>query len=64
MLLCWLWYRSGRSAIAPTLFHAAFNTVATAYFLAATDWRITLLLAAALAGAALIDPRPDRNAER
>lgn len=43
-ILCWLYFRSGRSVIAATLFHASFNVVATAYFLAATDLVVTGLL--------------------
>lgn len=40
-IICWLYFRSGRSVLAATLFHASFNVVATAYFLAATDLIVT-----------------------
>ena len=54
-ILCWLYFRSGRSVIAPTLFHASFNVVATAYFLVATDLVVTGLLLLILAAIALLD---------
>ena len=54
-ILCWLYFRSGRSVIAPTLFHASFNVVATTYFLAATDLVVTGLLVLILAAIALLD---------
>ena len=57
-IICWLYFRSGGSVIAPTLFHAAMNVAATAYFLAATDWVITLLMAAFVLGIAIFDRDP------
>jgi membrane protease YdiL (CAAX protease family) len=55
-ILCWLYFRSGRSVIAATLFHASFNVVATAYFLAATDVIVTGLLLLAVLAIACFDP--------
>ena len=57
-IICWLYFRSGRSVIAPTLFHASFNVISTAYFLAATDVVITGLLALIVVGIAVLDRRP------
>ena len=54
-ILCWLYFRSGRSVVVPTLFHASFNVVATAYFLAATDPIVTGLLLLAVIAIALFD---------
>lgn len=42
-LLCWLFFRARRTVLAPTLFHATMNVIATAYFMAATDWIVTLV---------------------
>lgn len=60
-VICWIYYRAGRSVIAATLFHASFNTVATAYFLAATDLVMTGLLLVVLIVMALIDRDPSRS---
>ena len=57
-IICWLYFRSGRSVIAPTLFHASFNVISTAYFLAATDLVITGLLALVVLAIAVLDRRP------
>jgi hypothetical protein len=54
-ILCWLYVRSGGSVIAPTLYHASTNVVATVYFLAAADLVFTALLAAVVALIALLD---------
>ena len=54
-IICWLYYRGGRSVIAATLFHTSFNVVATAYFLAATDVIITALFVLIVIGIALFD---------
>lgn len=54
-IICWLYYRSGRSVIATTLFHTSFNLVSTAYFAAATDLVITGLMIAIVAAIALLD---------
>jgi membrane protease YdiL (CAAX protease family) len=54
-ILCWLYVRSGESVLIPTLYHASFNTVATAYFLAAADLLFTALLAAVALAIALRD---------
>lgn len=54
-IICWLYYRSGQSVIATTLFHASFNIVSTAYLAAATDPVITGLMAVMVAGIALLD---------
>ena len=62
-ILCWLYLRSDRSVLAPTLFHASFNLVATAYFLAATDPLVTGLFLSVVLAIALFDTklRPDRQ---
>ncbi len=60
-IICWLYFRSGRSVIAATIYHAAFNLIATAYFMAATDLVITGLLAGTVLLIAIFDPRPDRT---
>ncbi len=39
--LCWLFLRSNLSVVIAALFHAAFNTVATAYSNAAIDYYVT-----------------------
>ena len=62
-LICWLYFRSGRSVVAPTLFHASFNIVATAYFLAATDPIITAILAFGVLGIAVLDRNPVQGNE-
>ena len=54
-IICWLYYRSGRSVIATTLFHTSFNLVSTAYFAAATDLVITGLMLAMVAAIAIVD---------
>lgn len=54
-ILCWLYVRSGRSVLIATLYHASFNTVATAYFFAAADLLFTALLAAVAITIALFD---------
>ena len=61
-LLCWIYFRSGRSVLAATLFHASFNLVATAYFLAATDLVMTGLIALAVVAIALFDKQLGRLA--
>jgi membrane protease YdiL (CAAX protease family) len=54
-IICWLYFRSRRSVITTTLFHASFNLVATAYFAAATDLLITGLMATIVAATAIAD---------
>ena len=54
-ILCWFYFRSGRSVFAATLFHASFNIVATSYFLAATDPIITGTMMLIVLAIALID---------
>ena len=54
-ILCWLYFRSGRSVVVATLFHASFNVVATAYFLAATDPIVTGLLLLVVIAIAMFD---------
>lgn len=56
-IICWLYFRSGRSVIATTLFHTSFNLVSTAYFAAATDLVITGMMAAIVAVIAIGDRR-------
>jgi len=48
-ILCWLYFRSGRSVIATTLFHACFNIMSTAYAWAAADWVFTGMIALTVA---------------
>lgn len=60
VILCWIYYRAGRSVIAATLLHGSFNTVATAYFLAATDLVMTGLLLAMVIVIAWSDRNPVR----
>jgi hypothetical protein len=50
-----LYVRSDRSVLAATLFHASFNLVATAYFLAATDLIVTGLFLLLVLAVALFD---------
>lgn len=57
-VLCWIYFRSGRSVIAATLFHASFNVVATAYFLAATDLVITAMVGLVVFGIYMFDRNP------
>lgn len=57
-IICWLYFRSGRSVIAATLYHTSFNVVATAYFLAATDLRITAVMALVVVVIAFLDRHP------
>ena len=64
IVICWLYFRSGRSVIATTLFHTSFNIVATSYFLAATDLVVTAALGVGVLLIALFDPSPHRRAER
>ena len=59
-IICWLYFRSGGSVIACTLFHTSFNVAATIYFLAATDLVFTAIMAALAAAIALFD-RPQRR---
>jgi membrane protease YdiL (CAAX protease family) len=54
-IICWLYVRSDRSVLAATLFHASFNLVATAYFLAATDLIVTGLFLLLVLAVALFD---------
>ena len=49
--------RSG-AVLIPTLFHASFNVVATAYYAAAIDLRITGAMAAVVVLTFLFDRRP------
>jgi membrane protease YdiL (CAAX protease family) len=60
-IICWLYFRSGRSVLAATLYHGSFNTVATAYFLAATDLVMTALMTLVLLAIALFDRDPLRH---
>lgn len=54
-ILCWLYVRSKKSVLVPTMFHASFNVVATAYFFAATDLVITGSLALVALAIAIFD---------
>jgi membrane protease YdiL (CAAX protease family) len=60
-IICWLYFRSGRSVLTATIYHASFNIVATAYFLAATDLIMTGLMALVLLAIALFDRDPLRR---
>jgi hypothetical protein len=62
-ILCWIYFRSGRSVIAATLLHASFNVVATAYFLAATDLIITTMIALIVLGIFMFDANPAGSRE-
>lgn len=53
-IVCWLYFRSGKSVVATTIFHASFNLMATAYFAAATDVIITGVMAIAVGAIALM----------
>jgi uncharacterized protein len=44
-ILCWFATRTKYSAIAPTIFHASFNTVSTVYGMAAIDLSVTVAIA-------------------
>jgi len=54
-ILCWLYFRSGRSVIATTLFHTCFNLMSTAYAWAAADWVFTGMIALTVAAIYLLD---------
>ena len=56
-LICWLMARSG-AVIVPTLFHTAFNVVATVYYAAAVDLVITVAIALTVLLIAILDPEP------
>lgn len=60
-IISWIYFRSGRSVAAVTLYHASFNTVATTYFLAATDLVMTGLMAFTVVIIALVDPKPHKG---
>lgn len=62
-ILCWVYFRSGRSVIAATLFHGSFNIVATAYFLAATDLIMTGLMVLVVLAIAVLDRDPARDGQ-
>jgi len=57
-LISWLMLRSG-AVLIPTLFHTAFNVVATAYYAAAIDLRVTGAMAAIVVLLFLFDRRPN-----
>ncbi len=54
-ILCWIYFRSGRSGVAATHYHTTVNFVETAYFLAATDLVITGLMALVVLRIAVFD---------
>lgn len=54
-ILCWLYYRANRSVVVPTIFHTVMNVVATAYYMAATDWTITAFFGLVVLGIAIWD---------
>ncbi|MFO1187479.1 MAG: CPBP family intramembrane glutamic endopeptidase [Alphaproteobacteria bacterium] len=56
-LISWLMLRSG-AVLIPTLFHTAFNLVATAYYAVAIDLRITGAMAAVVVLLFLVDRSP------
>lgn len=56
-LISWLMLRSG-AVLIPTLFHTTFNVVATAYYAAAIDLRVTGAMAAIVVLLLLFDRRP------
>jgi uncharacterized protein len=62
-LLCWLFEKSGRAVIVPTLFHTAFNTVATVYLMAAMDIWVTAAMAALAALVFIFDRKPAPKGE-
>lgn len=62
-IISWLMMRSG-AVIVPTLFHAAFNTVATMYYAAAVDVAITAGMAAIVLFLALTDREPRQELVR
>lgn len=53
-IICWLYFRSGRSTTATTLFHTSFNLTATAYLAAATDPVIIAAIALVVSGIAVV----------
>ena len=55
-IICWLYVWSKHSVLAATMFHASFNMVATAYFLAATDLIVTGLFLLLVLAIVLFDP--------
>lgn len=56
-LISWLMLRSG-AVLIPTLFHASFNVVATAYYAAAIDLRVTGAMAVIVVLIFLFDRQP------
>jgi membrane protease YdiL (CAAX protease family) len=59
-VLCWLMARSG-AVLVPTLFHTAFNVVATLHLMAAVDLVVTVAMALAVLFVLLFDAEPRRE---
>ena len=57
-MICWLFERIGRTVLVTTLFHTAFNLVATVYFMAAMDLSVTRAIGATALAIWLFDRRP------
>ncbi len=64
LVICWLYQRSGRSVLVTTIFHTAFNLVATVYLFAAMDLAMTGAMAIATLLIVLLDPRPVGGSEK
>src|SRR5262249_6068298 len=56
-VLSWLMMKSG-AVIVPTLFHTAFNTVSTMYWMASVDVAVTASMAAIVLFIAIFDRAP------
>jgi uncharacterized protein len=57
-VICWLFERSGRAVLVTTLFHTAFNLVATVYLFAAMDFSVTAAIAVTALLVWIFDPHP------
>lgn len=61
-ILCWIAARARYGVIAPTLFHAAFNTVSTIYMMAAMEPSVTVAIGVVALILLIIDRKPQREA--
>jgi membrane protease YdiL (CAAX protease family) len=57
-VICWLFERSGRAVLVTTLFHTAFNLVATVYLFAAMDMSVTAAILVVALVVRVFDPLP------
>jgi uncharacterized protein len=57
-IICWIAARARFGAVAPTIFHASFNTVSTIYTMAAIDLSVTAAIAVVALALLLVDRKP------